>query len=309
MKTLRLLPIALLLLCASAFAWDCTTPGQIRVQVPTGTKGNGQGDGNGQVDTVEGITFQCQTPPTASKSHNNVATNTNTNTNNNSNQNTNNNTATSTAASNQTQAQKQQQSQTATGGAASSTSNATGGNATANGDNSNNSTTNYDAAHIPVNTAITPPILPTAPCLKGYGGAGQGATLGLSGGFSRVDGGCDDRELARSFEGPQTVASCKILINTKKAKKAGVTMEDCMSGVRRQQTIIVQAPPAPVPTPAPIVIPAPQVSVTVTPAPVVTLPAPPQYRTSITVHAPVKHTKPECQNQLVMRCVAKSQEK
>src|SRR5208282_2523737 len=308
MKTLHLLSVALLL-CASAFAWDCTTPGQIRVQVPTGTKGNGQGDDSGHVDTVEGITFQCQTPPAASKSHNNVATNTNTNTNNNSNQNTNNNTATSTASSNQTQAQKQQQSQTATGGTASSTSNATGGNATANGDNSNNSTTNYDAARIPVNTAITPPILPTAPCLKGYGGAGQGATLGLSGGFSRVDGGCDDRELARSFEGPQTVASCKILINTKKAKKAGVTMEDCMSGVRRQQTIIVQAPPAPVPTPAPIVIPAPQVSVTVTPAPVVTLPAPPQYRTSITVHAPVKHTKPECQNQLVMRCVAKSQEK
>lgn len=297
-----------LLLCASALAWDCPK-GQIRQQAPPGTPTT-----TPYYDVVEGIAFICvpSTPTTPS-------TGSNSNVNNNTNNNTNNNSANSSSTSNtkvnttvklnntlsNTQSQNQNQSQTATGGNA--TSSATGGaggsaTATGNGDGSNNNTSIYDAAHIPVNTAIAPPILPTAPCTKGYSAGGQGASLGLSGGFSRVDQGCDDRELARAFEGPQTKASCKILVNTKKAKKAGVTMDDCLAGSRG--TVIFQSLPAPAPiAQAPIVIPAPLVSVTVTPAPVVTLPAPPQYRTSVTVHAPVKHVKPECQNQLVMRCV------
>src|SRR5271170_4235402 len=66
MKKVIGLVFALALISLPAHAWNCTQAGQIRVQVPTGTVGSGQGDGPGQVDTVEGITFQCQTPPTPS---------------------------------------------------------------------------------------------------------------------------------------------------------------------------------------------------------------------------------------------------
>lgn len=305
-----------LLFSSLCWGWDCTQKGQIRVQVPNGTVGNGTGDGPGQVVTVEGLTFECENPPTntsvpkTSNTFTNTNTNSNSNNNSNQNSNTNNNTSTSTstASSNQNQSQKQQQSQsqTATGGNASSTSSATGGNsaatATSNGDNSNNTTINE--AKIPVNTAVTPPILPTAPCTKGMGGAGQGAVIGGSFGISRIDQGCDDRELARAFEGPQTVASCKILIGTKKAKKAGVTMQDCLRPQVPQ--IIIQAPVTPVtPAAAPVTV-----TLNVQPAPVTILPAPPQYRTEITVHAPrpvvkkpiVHHMPPNCQNVIERVC-------
>ena len=58
---------ALVVLCTtSAFGWTCNVPGQIRVQVPTGTVGNGVGDGSGQVVVDNGLTFECETLPTAS---------------------------------------------------------------------------------------------------------------------------------------------------------------------------------------------------------------------------------------------------
>jgi hypothetical protein len=69
--------------------------------------------------------------------------------------------------------------------------------------------------------------------------------IGGSFGSGKVDQGCDDRELARSFSGPQTLASCKILINTKKAKKAGVTLEDCLGVPAQANTVVpTQASPA-----------------------------------------------------------------
>lgn len=298
MKTLRIIAIALCL-CAPALAWNCTAPGQVRVQVPNGTKGTGTGDGPGEVVVDNGLTFECETLPTSTPST------TNNNTNNNSNSNTNNNVAKSTVKvsntltnqQSQTQLQNQSQNQTATGGNASSNATATG-----NGDNSNNSVTNYEAPKIPVNSAIAPPVLPTAPCTKGFGGAGQGMLLGGSFGMSRVDQGCDDRELARAFSGPQTVASCKILLSTKKAKKAGITMADCLQ-------VRTPVPPAPVviremvPAP-PVALPQPIVIIVPTP-----VPAPPQYKTEVTVHAPraavrkhATHLPPNCQNVVQKVC-------
>jgi len=105
-----------------------------------------------------------------------------------------------------------------------SSSSATGGSA----NNSNNSSTNIAAPSIPVSSAITPPILPTVPCFKGFGGSAQTMAFGASFGGGKIDKGCNARELARSFSGPQTVASCKILLATKEAIAAGITMEDCL---------------------------------------------------------------------------------
>jgi hypothetical protein len=68
--------------------------------------------------------------------------------------------------------------------------------------------------------------------------------MGGSFGGGKIDDGCDDRELARSFAGPQTLASCKILVATKKAKKAGVTLADCLKPIAPEP--VVQVIPAPV---------------------------------------------------------------
>jgi hypothetical protein len=241
--------------------------------------------------------------------------NTNTNSANSASNSTSTSNATSNATSNQNQTQQQQQkqqqsqSQIATGGNATSTATSTGGNAVGNGDNSNDSITNIAAPKIPVASAITPPIMPTVPCFKGYGGSAQTMAFGGSFGGGKVDHECEARELARSFSGPQTAASCKILLNTKDARAAGVTMEDCLRPVPVQ--VITAVPPQVVPIPpAPVVI--------VVPAPVVNiaspaLPSPPQYRTEITVTAPKpvkkKHMAPQCQNGLELRCVAPEHQK
>src|ERR1700690_2918727 len=101
MKTLWSFVIAMAL-TSVCFAWNCTTPGQIRVQVPTGTVGSGTGDGSGQVVVDSGLTFECEAPPTATPAPT---------------------TSTSTSTSG------------ATSGSISG-ANATGGNSTANGGNS-----------------------------------------------------------------------------------------------------------------------------------------------------------------------------
>ena len=104
-----------------AHAWNCTTPGQIRVQVPNGTAGNGQGDGSGQVDTVEGITFECEAPPTAPPSSTTPSTSNSTSSANSAANSSSNSASNSSASSNQSQGQKQNQSQTANGGSATAT--------------------------------------------------------------------------------------------------------------------------------------------------------------------------------------------
>lgn len=318
MKALRLIFVALML-STPVWAWNCTQPGQIRVQVPNGTVGNGIGDGPGQVVTVEGITFQCQTPPKQQTPPTNVTTtsntlnNTNTSTNQNSNSNTNNNTSssnsssTSNATSNQKQQQQQTQTQTATGGNANSSANASGGNATSNGDNSNNTTINE--AKIPVAQAYAPTALPTVPCFKGFSGGAQTVAFGGSFGGGKVDTNCAILETARSFGiAGSWLAYCKTMATDKYAKAAGVTVEDCLKRYTPPAPVIL-APPAPASVPETKIV---VVPVTVNaPAPP---PALPVVRTEITVTAPrkkpVKHLAPACQNGLELRCVApRSQEK
>jgi hypothetical protein len=269
MKTLYT-AIITLVLSASCWAWSCPT-NQHWVQVAPGTPGT---------TVVEGITFQCQpntppvTPPNVTDNHiqNNIH-----------NKNTNNNTSSSnsSASSNQSQdqTQKQSQSQVATGGNASSTSAAT-----ENGNNSNNTT--VEAPKIPVSTAIAPTVFPTVPCLKGYGGAVQTGMFGGSFGGGKIDEGCDQRELARSFSGVSKVAQCKILVNTKAAKKAGVTMLDCMGPAQE----IVPEPVAPVivVTPAPLVL----------VAPTYVIPSPVRVHKKRVVH----HMRPDCQNVVQQIC-------
>ena len=307
---ISLLCCAVFLLSCLSFAWDCPA-GQIRQQAPAGTPTS-----TPYYDVVEGIAFICVPTPTGTSGTGTStlsAVNTNTNSANSASNSTSTSNATSNATSNQnqTQRQKQQQSQSqiATGGNATSTATSTGGNAVGNGDNSNDSITNIAAPKIPVASAITPPIMPTVPCFKGYGGSAQTMAFGGSCGGGKVDHECEARELARSFSGPQTAASCKILLNTKDARAAGVTMEDCLRPVPVQ--VITAVPPQVVPIPpAPVVI--------VVPAPVVNiaspaLPSPPQYRTEITVTAPKpvkkKHMAPQCQNGLELRCVAPEHQK
>ena len=343
MKTIRVLCIAMLL-CLPAFAWNCTTPGQVRVQVPTGTVGNGTGDGSGQVVVDSGLTFICEALPTATTQPPSV-TNTNSNTNTatggsggsigvvkatgvggnggaggsststaTGGTSTNNNTVTGGTSSannngngngsgnttvakggNQQQGQQQGQQQSAS--------------AANNGNGSNNTTSNtqVDASKIPVSSAITPPLLPSAPCIKSFGGGVQTMVVGGSFGAGKIDEGCDIRETARAFSGISKLAQCKLLINEKQAKKAGVTLEDCLGPV----VVAVEQPSIPdvhdmqsFPEPQVIVVP-----VTI-PAPVVTVqPVLPVLHTEITVRPPVKkvrhHMTPVCQNGLELRCVTK----
>jgi hypothetical protein len=248
----RLVVIAALFACmgTTSYAWDCTTPGQIRVQVPTGTIGNGHGDGGGQVDIVEGITFECMAPPTSAPS-----------------------TSTQSQTQNQTQSQTSSNQNTntakATGGSATSNSSATGGSvnnsgnstnqirntnvnvaqggqggsvsnsgnskqtqtanatATGNGDNSNNYTENVPRQ---VSSAYAPTILPTTPCFKGYSAGGQGAAFGVSFGGGKIDENCARLEVARSFAGAgNRLAYCKTMLTNKYVQQAGITLADCMN--------------------------------------------------------------------------------
>lgn len=94
---------------------------------------------------------------------------------------------------------------------------------------------------IPVATAYAPTVYPTVPCFKGVGAGIQTAAIGASFGGGKVDEGCDARELARTFMTMGSrVSACKILVRTKSARKAGITMDDCM-----------YEPPKPIP-PAPV---------------------------------------------------------
>lgn len=318
---------AVAVLCCLAFAtpahaWDCTTPGYSRQQVPAGTVGAGQGDGTNQVDTVEGITFEClpQTPPTppptSSTSSNSTSSASSASSSN------------SSASSNQNQSQKQNQTAnggsanaTATGGQGGSasvgnvsstlknsgnssnknTNTATGGNqsqtssatATGNGDNSNDysSTTNVPRE---VATAYSPNVLPTTPCFKGYSGGGQGTMFGFSFGGGKIDANCRLLETAR--QAPSLLARCKVWIRSQDAKSSGVSLDDCIG-----QPVVQIAAVVPVAPSAPIIVPAPQVNVyitqpTVIPAPVVA-PAP-----SVAAAAPKKHFHPNCTPKAPLPC-------
>jgi hypothetical protein len=248
---LRYLVFMLAVLSCSAFAWNCPA-GQIRQQAPAGTPTTAP-----YYDVVEGIAFVCvPTPTTPSTSGSNS-------------------TSTSTSGATATGGNS-----TATGGNSSNTNNNTvqGGNqkqsnssinnnastATNNGDNSNNSTeiTNIKPAAA---TAFAPVGFATAPCLAAFGAGAQTVPGGISFGGSRTDKGCDSRATAQQFALllNNRTAAAKILCTTKAAKRAHLTMEDCLASVTPPPPPIVTVP---TPTPVPAVQPAPQITVNVPPS-------------------------------------------
>lgn len=236
----------------SAMAWNCNTPGQVRVQVPNGTLGSGTGDGPGQVVVDSGLTFICETLPTATNAPPSAV---NTNTNN------------ATSASNSTS--------TATGGNASST--ATGGNASSNqtqgqkqgqsqsSNNNNqsaggsvsnvgNSVTNVAAPDIPVNSAYAPPVFSSVNCFKGFSAGAQTPLIGGSFGGGGIDKNCAAERIAQDYYAMgNLLAACKVITTTKASKDAGVTLDDCMKvAVRtvRSPAPVVVAPPVAAPAPS-----------------------------------------------------------
>jgi len=260
----------------SSQAWNCTTPGQIRIQVPTGTVGNGTGDGSGQVVVDSGLTFICEALPTAPATTPSTATST----------------SNSTSGAN------------ATSGSSSS-ANASGGNATANGGtsssksgvsnsgnsnvkvsnslantnnlgqtqtqsnssvNSNqsaggsasnigNSVTNVAAPEIPANTAVAPPVFSTANCFKGMSVAGQAGIGGISFGGGKIDSNCAAERIAQDyFAMGNRLAACKVITSTKASKDAGVTLADCMNVPVPVVRTVVPVVSAPIPAPVPVQI-------------------------------------------------------
>ena len=267
MKKIALALFALVL-SVPAFAWNCTTPGQIRVQVPTGTVGNGTGDGSGQVVVDSGLTFECETLPTTSTTPT-----------------TSNSTSTATSAAN-SNATGGNASSTAMGGNVKNTNTLTNtqgqkqgqtqSNSSVNSNQSSggsvsdvgNSQTTVEAPKIPVNTAVAPPVFSTTNCFKGFSAGGQTAVGGLSFGGGGIDKNCAAERVAQDyFAMGNRLAACKVITSTKASKDAGVTLADCMNvpvPVVRTVVPVVSAPiPAPVtvqitnnipPAPAPIIL-------------------------------------------------------
>jgi hypothetical protein len=298
---MKFLAVAVLMFasCGMSMAWNCSTSGQVRVQVPTGTVGNSTGDGPGQVVVDNGLTFECETLPPASSG---TAVNTNTNTatsaaNSNSNS-TSNATATggnasSTATggnstSNQTQGQKQGQSQ-------SSNNQSAGGSVS----NVGNSVENIAAPKIPVATADAPPVFSTVNCFKGFSGGAQTAVAGLSFGGGGIDKNCAAERAAQDYlASGNRLAFCKVMVTTKQSKDAGVTLEDCMNVPVRP---IVMSAPVPVVQPAPqvTVVQAPPTFVYLTPPPAPVVPLAPVK----TVHAKKKIGQPKTCYVIQDQCV------
>ena len=199
--------------------------------------------------------------------------------------------------------QSQSQSQTANGGSVSGSGNSTvsntstnnntvtggqggaGGSATgntqsqsasANGSNDSfyNSTTNVEAPKIPVSTAYSPTAIPTVPCFKGFGAGVQTVPVGASFGGGKVDENCAILETARSFAlSGSRLSYCKTMLINKYAKKAGVTLADCMregtpTAIPNPSTLVAPTPLPAAPqiivaAPVPVAVPAPAVAVPV----------------------------------------------
>lgn len=171
------------------------------------------------------------------------------------------------------QQQGQQQGQTQSGVNTSTNTNG----AIARSSEANSQVSNYEDTR-QVAPAIVAPQFHTSPCVKGWGGAAQTGWAGLSIGAGKVDKGCDIRETAEQFRNAGSMtAFCKLMVQEPSAKKAGVTMADCMAVPAPLPPAAVQAVIQPTPQ---IIVPAPQVTVNV-PAPVVSQVASPL--------PPVKH--------------------
>jgi len=127
--------------------------------------------------------------------------------------------------------------------------------------------------------AYAPDALPTAPCFKTYSAGASSPFFGAALGGGRIDKGCDARETARSFALLHNfTAAAKILCSTDAAKRAKLTLDDCLALVPEVTPVAAPVPtrsePAvvviPLTTPAPVAAPVPAPAVAVTPAPVAT---------------------------------------
>ena len=250
MKKIALALFALVL-SVPAFAWNCTTPGQIRVQVPTGTVGNGTGDGSGQVVVDSGLTFECETLPTTS------TTPTTSNSTSTANSNATGGNASSTATGGNvkntntlTNTQGQKQGQTQSNSSVNSNQ-SSGGSVSDVG----NSQTTVEAPKIPVNTAVAPPVFSTTNCFKGFSAGGQTAVGGLSFGGGGIDKNCAAERIAQDyFAMGNRLAACKVITSTKASKDAGVTLADCMNVPVPVVRTVVPVVSAPIPAPVPVQI-------------------------------------------------------
>jgi hypothetical protein len=273
MKTSLVLAFcAVLLLASPARAWNCSDPLAARVPVPTGTTGS-FGDGDGQLfmgtgtEGVKGQLYECKVPTTTPNPpktkgapiYQNQSQTTSVNdTQNTSNQNSSSSGSSSKSSSNASSTNNNLTSNnnsltaspisnaTASGGASSSTS-------------TYDSETNVAASRIPVQTAVglAPP--PTVPCAIGFGVGAQTMAFGISGSGAKIDKNCAGLETARSFAAAGSrIAYCKVMVNQKFAKAAGVTMADCMTLPVVSQIIpvapVVAAPAPMTPQPQPVII-------------------------------------------------------
>jgi len=182
---------------------------------------------------------------------------------------------------------------TATGGAGGQggSSQAVAGNSSSGSGNSTsiNETTNVAADRFPANTAYAAAPYPTAQCYKGYGAGGQSTAFGFSINGGKIDENCAILETARSFDNVgERLAACKVKISNKYAKKAGVSLEDCL---RTSDPVFVSTPLPPAPAPAPVIINLPAPVVNVAPAPVIIQQTPPVQIPAPIYVAPRPHRK------------------
>ena len=288
--------LALLFCSTPAFAWNCSDSLAARVPVPSGTSGSfGNGDGQLFLGTgtegVKGQLYQCQvpkppvtppTPPTTSKQNQ-----------------TQQQSQTQSANSTSSSSSKATSNASAQGGTSNSNSqggNATGGSVSGSGNSQstlknsgNSSNTNSNSAQggtggtasssnnssgnvtsfssVDNQVRQTPPAyapdaaFTTSPCVKGFSGGVSSPGLAGSLGISKTDKGCDSRQAAVIFFalGNKTAAA-RILCSTDAAKRAKLTVDECLAIVAPTQQVIVREAPVTLPAPPPqvIVIQAPQ---------------------------------------------------
>jgi hypothetical protein len=147
------------------------------------------------------------------------------------------------------------------GKAEASSSNNSSGNTT-----SINESSNYTESKIPVNTAYAAAPYPTAQCFKGGGVGGQAGVFGFSVNGGKIDENCARLETARSFDAVgEYYAGCKVKVNNKYAKEAGVKLEDCLNRYVAPQPVVQTPQLTPAPVPIIVNLPAPVVNVTPTP--------------------------------------------
>lgn len=267
MKRILLLVILFSIWTVPAKAWNCSDPLASRVDIGTTKPSGGSGSGDGQYflgtgsEGTKGHYYVCEVPKpkTPGKPKANPVTNTNTNqnannnNNSNANSNTNSNKSTSTSSAtggNATQGQQQGQSQSANNTQSQSASASNNGNGNGNGANNSSyqSTTNYDAAKIPVNTAYAPTTVPTVDCYKTYSGGAQTAPFGISIGGGKIDKTCRDLNVA--LHAPNQIVYCKLYVKLPEVAKAGVTLQDCLGTLPaspvteqvKQEPVVVAAP-------------------------------------------------------------------